>query len=89
YVARLLTLMKQRWQAVVTPRRPTGPMAMTPFIEMTSGYFERSRALLPQQGDRAPWRLEQHYRKDSVLFTGPVDDPALEFGRVIEPAVTA
>jgi hypothetical protein len=55
-------------------------MAKAPFIEMTSGYFERSRHLLPMQGDRAPWRLRQHYVKDSTLFTrGPAGDRELEY----------
>ena len=80
YVARLLVRMRQPGSAVVTPRRPTAPMATTPFIEMTSGYFERSRDALPLQGDAAPWRLEQHYGRDSRLFVGSVDDAALEFG---------
>ena len=29
--------------AIVTPRLPSGPMATSPFIDMTSGYFERAR----------------------------------------------
>ncbi|HEV7657808.1 MAG TPA: NAD(P)/FAD-dependent oxidoreductase [Mycobacteriales bacterium] len=79
YVARLLVFLRQRGYAVVTPRLPAEPMATGPIIEMTSGYFERSRAALPLQGDRAPWRLRQHYAKDAVLFRGPVDAPELEF----------
>ena len=54
-------------------------MGTWPFIEMTSGYFERERATLPLQGDRAPWRLQQHYFKDAALFRGPVDEKELEF----------
>jgi hypothetical protein len=46
---------------------------------MTSGYFERSRGTLPLQGDRAPWRLRQHYFKDAALFRGSVDQDELEF----------
>ena len=79
YVARLLQTMKVRGHTVVTPRRPDGVTASGPFIEMTSGYFQRAKDLMPQQGDSAPWRLEQHYGRDSVLFTGPIDDPVLEF----------
>jgi hypothetical protein len=44
-----------------------------------SGYFERSRAALPLQGDRAPWRLRQHYFKDAALFRGPGGEQDLEF----------
>jgi len=85
YVARLLRTMAARGQTVVTPRLPAGPMTTSPFIEMTSGYFERSRDLLPRQGDRAPWRLQQHYVKDSALFRGPDETAGLEFGPVRRP----
>jgi cation diffusion facilitator CzcD-associated flavoprotein CzcO len=71
YVARLVRSMKRRGDAVETPRLPDEPMTTTAFIDMTSGYFERSRDLLPLQGDQAPWRLQQHYLKDSPLFVPP------------------
>ena len=79
HVARMLRFMTENGHAVVIPRRPDGPMGTSPFIEMTSGYFERGRATLPLQGDRAPWRLQQHYFKDAALFRGPVDGKELEF----------
>jgi monooxygenase len=79
WVARLLSTMARRGDAIVTPRLPSEPMETAPFIEMTSGYFQRSRTSLPRQGDRAPWRLQQHYRKDSALYKGPIDDRELEF----------
>jgi monooxygenase len=78
YVARMLAYMRARGYAVVTPRRPAG-LGTAPMIEMTSGYFERSRSLLPLQGDRAPWRLRQHYFKDAALFKEPFDNGQLEF----------
>ena len=52
---------------------------------MTSGDFERGRATLPLQGDRAPWRLRQHYFKDAALFRGPVDSEGLEFRPAARP----
>ncbi len=79
YVGRMLHSMQRSGYAIVTPRLPSEPMSTSPFIDMTSGYFERSRASLPLQGDRAPWRLEQHYRKDAALFRGPGRDEELEF----------
>ena len=81
YLARLLTRMRREGADVVTPRLPAEPMVTTPFIEMTSGYFERSRDTLPLQGDRAPWRLDSHYVKDSALFRGPDEHVQLEFAR--------
>jgi monooxygenase len=79
YVSRLLTLMRQRGYAIVTPRLPSGRVGTSPFIDMTSGYFERARDAMPLQGDRAPWRLRQHYFKDAALFRGPIEDQDLEF----------
>jgi monooxygenase len=79
YVARMLRFMGDKGYGVVIPRLPPEPMKTAPFIDMTSGYFERSRASLPLQGDRAPWRLRQHYFKDAALFRGPVDEKELDF----------
>jgi monooxygenase len=86
-VVRLLRLMRSGGYAAVTPR-VSGTMAKSPFIDMSSGYFERSRATLPLQGDRAPWRLRQHYFKDARLFSGPVDQKDLVFqsAAALEPA---
>ena len=78
YVSRLLRFMTERGYATVTPRPPAG-LARSPFIDMTSGYFERARHLLPRQGERAPWRLRQHYAKDAALFRRPIDQRSLEF----------
>lgn len=81
YVTRMLRFMRERGYATVTPRVPASGVATSPLIDMTSGYFERSRHLLPLQGDRAPWRIRQHYFKDAALYRGPVDQDGLEFGR--------
>jgi monooxygenase len=79
YVSRMLRFMGERGYASVTPRLPSEPMATSPLIDMTSGYLERARHLLPRQGERAPWRLRQHYAKDAVLFRGPIDEKNLQF----------
>jgi cation diffusion facilitator CzcD-associated flavoprotein CzcO len=89
YVTRMLTFMRERGYATVTPRPSADDIGISPFIDMTSGYFERSRHTLPLQGDRAPWRLRQHYFKDAALYRGPVDDKDLEFAAapaVLQPA---
>ena len=79
HFARILRHLKRNAQTVVVPRLPEAPMTTVPFIEMSSGYFERSRKLLPLQGEAAPWRLRQHYAKDAKLLRGRVEDGALEF----------
>jgi cation diffusion facilitator CzcD-associated flavoprotein CzcO len=79
YVTRLLAFMRERGYATVTPRASTESIETSPFIDMTSGYFERSRHMLPLQGDRAPWRLRQQYFKDAQLYRGPIDEKDLAF----------
>jgi cation diffusion facilitator CzcD-associated flavoprotein CzcO len=79
YVTRMLTFMREREYGIVTPRPAADSMGTSPFIDMTSGYFERSRHLLPLQGDRSPWRLRQHYFKDATLYRGPIDEKDLDF----------
>ena len=87
WVARLIRSMRTKDLVAVAPRLPDGPMRTAPFIEMTSGYFERARTALPRQGDAAPWRLQDHYGKDAPLFLGePTADPALETRRATVPA---
>jgi cation diffusion facilitator CzcD-associated flavoprotein CzcO len=89
YVARMIQFMRERGYATVTPRLPPEGMATSPFIDMTSGYFERARHLLPRQGDKAPWRLRQHYFKDAPLYRGPIDEENLQFGLLPEEANVA
>jgi cation diffusion facilitator CzcD-associated flavoprotein CzcO len=83
YLARLLRFMRQHGYAAATPRLPAERMATTPFIDMTSGYFQRSRDAMPLQGDRSPWRLQQHYFKDATLFRGRITDQEMEFRRAM------
>jgi monooxygenase len=87
WVARLVRRMARDGTAVVTPRLPDAPLATSPFIEMSSGYFERARSTLPLQGDRAPWRLRSHPVKDAALFRGPDAHADLEFTRATADAV--
>jgi monooxygenase len=78
YVSRIVRHLRENGYASVTPRL-SGPIETSPFIQMTSGYFERSRHTLPLQGSRAPWRLRQHYFKDAALWRAPMDEKELDF----------
>ncbi|MGD0937061.1 MAG: NAD(P)/FAD-dependent oxidoreductase [Streptosporangiaceae bacterium] len=79
YVSRMLHFMAEKGYVSVTPRLPAEGIEMSPLIDMSSGYFERARHLLPRQGGQAPWRLRQHYFKDAALFRGPIEAKELEF----------
>ena len=57
-------------------------MEEVPFVDFTSGYVERARAILPKQGNRAPWRLHQNYALDTAaLRLGRIEDGVLHFER--------
>ncbi len=74
--------MDAREYRSVTPRAPEPLMPTEPLIDLKSGYVQRSLALLPKQGTRAPWRLSQDYPMDvRLLRDGPLEDEGVEFSR--------
>lgn len=82
YVCRLLNLMTERGVDQCTPTAPPEGEPTSPFLDLTSGYVQRSINELPLQGARAPWRLHQNYVRDIGIFRrAPLDDGILVFGR--------
>jgi len=83
YVCRLLNYMDIRKYASCTPRRRDPEIAEEPFVNFSSGYFQRSIASLPKQGSKKPWKLYQNYALDLIsLRFGTVDDGTMEFARL-------
>ena len=63
-------------------------------FDFSSGYVQRALDILPKQGDRMPWRLNQDYLFDrKVLREEAVDDGVLAFRKaavqVEEPTAIA
>jgi cation diffusion facilitator CzcD-associated flavoprotein CzcO len=82
YVCRLLNHMAAQAYDWCVPRRPRGPLAEEPAIDLTSGYIRRASAQLPKQGARRPWRLRQNYAYDLLaLRFGRIEDGTMAFGR--------
>jgi cation diffusion facilitator CzcD-associated flavoprotein CzcO len=80
YVVRLLQHMERTGAAQVTPRWSRGRLPDRPFVDLTSGYVQRSQDQFPKQGDVRPWRLYQNYLLDILLMRySRIDDGALEF----------
>jgi cation diffusion facilitator CzcD-associated flavoprotein CzcO len=81
FACRLINHMDAGGYDTCVPRRdPT--VAPTPFIDLDSGYVRRALDRLPQQGDRAPWRLRQNYARDIVeLRHGTLEDGTMAFSR--------
>jgi cation diffusion facilitator CzcD-associated flavoprotein CzcO len=79
YVCRLLNHLDRHGFASATPRLK-GPHEDRPFVDFSSGYFQRAQHLLPKQTTRAPWIQSQSYVRDILdLRFGRIADDALEF----------
>ena len=63
YVCRVLHHMSAHGYTTATPvHRANG--ASRPLLDLSSGYIQRSAAVLPKQGDRPPWTIRQNYILD-------------------------
>jgi monooxygenase len=60
-----------------------GPVNEEDIFDFSSGYVQRALDILPKQGDRMPWRLNQDYLFDrKVLREEAVADGVLAFRKV-------
>lgn len=82
YACRLLRHMDKTGTKICTPRQRDPSITPQPFLDMTSGYFQRVMDRLPKQGSKAPWKLYQNYALDmATLRRGKVDDGVMEFSK--------
>ena len=80
YVCRLLGHLDAHGHRSAVPVPDPG-VGAAPFMDFTPGYVRRSEHLLPQQGDREPWRLRQNYFHDvRSIRRSRIDDGVLRFG---------
>ena len=92
YACRMINYLDEYDLAQVTPRL-RGPHEDKPFVDFSSGYFQRAAHILPKQTARAPWKQNQSYFHDIMdLRYGAIEDGELEFKRapkrVEDPART-
>jgi monooxygenase len=81
YLCRLLKRMDKNGTPIVTARRDAS-ITEEPFIDLRSGFVERSSGLLPKQGSKHPWKRYQNYLLDLMTFRfGRVSDGTVEFRR--------
>lgn len=79
YVRRLLNHMRDKHIKVCTPDA-SGATELQPWVDFSSGYFQRAAHLLPKQGTVNPFKLNQNYISDLLaLRYGTVDDGVLRF----------
>jgi cation diffusion facilitator CzcD-associated flavoprotein CzcO len=76
---RLINRMDRLGPQSATPIMPGG-IRRKPVLGLSSGYVSRAAAILPSQGDRAPWHVPQHYLRDLAAMTFGRIDEAIQFG---------
>jgi hypothetical protein len=87
YVCRLINHLRASGHVSATPVAPPEG-ADQPFLDLASGYVQRSLADLPKQGRRKPWKLHQNYIRDVQLMRrGSLEDEGMTFQRRV-PATT-
>ncbi len=80
YVARLLRHMRRQGLAIVVPVLQDPSVQPEPWVDFSSGYFQRAMDRFPKQGSKRPWRLYQNYLRDLLaLRWSPLADGVLQF----------
>jgi cation diffusion facilitator CzcD-associated flavoprotein CzcO len=80
FVCRLLNHMKKTGARQCLPPAGAAGTDLQPWVDFSSGYFQRALDQLPRQGRTKPWKLNQNYLSDIVtLRFGRVDDGVLRF----------
>jgi len=80
YVARLLRYLRRKGLASVVPVLQDPSVQAEPWVDFSSGYFERALDRFPKQGSKRPWRLYQNYLRDLLaLRWSPLADGVLQF----------
>ncbi len=80
FVCRLLNHMKQTGARRCVAMANDPAMPLRPWVDFSSGYFQRAADQLPRQGEKKPWKLNQNYLLDFfTLRYGAVDDGVMRF----------
>src|SRR5262249_4282157 len=63
YVTRMLNYMDRKGVQIATPKSDPS-VEEAPWLDFSSGYVQRALEILPRQGTRKPWKLDQNYALD-------------------------
>lgn len=79
YTCRLLNYMRKHGHQKAVPVRDPA-MEEQDYLSFTSGYVQRAQNVLPKQGKKAPWQVNQNYFKDILLIRyGRLNDGVMKF----------
>ena len=80
YVSRLINLMDEKGATSAMPYLAAFPNETEPFVDFSSGYFQRVMDQFPRQHTEAPWKLHQSYFTDRKnLRDLPIEDGVMQF----------
>ncbi len=83
YMCKLLNHMDKKGYQTVVPKKEK--VDIIPFLDINSGYIQRAQHILPQQGNRRPWRVYQNYFMDMLTTRyGRIEDDVLDFDTKID-----
>ena len=68
YITRVLKYMDKYSFQSVCPKIKDSNLKPTPLLNLNSGYIHRAQNILPNQGDKAPWRVYQNYILDYKML---------------------
>lgn len=78
FVSRLLNKMRAEGIAYCVPRSETAKIDEGDFMNLSSGYIQRAKEHMPNQGTRHPWRPVNNYLRDYIrIGWGSLNDPVL------------
>ena len=87
YVLRLLRHMQRHGLDSVMPQLKDATVQPEPWVDFSSGYFQRALDRFPKQGSKKPWRLYQNYVRDLLaLRWSALEDGVLQFGKARLPS---
>jgi len=87
YVLRLLHHMQRHGLDSVMPQLKDATVQPEPWVDFSSGYFQRALDRFPKQGSKKPWRLYQNYVRDLLaLRWSTLEDGVLQFGKARPPS---
>ncbi len=90
YVCRLIKFMDDHHYTSAMARLDEFPEHTEPFVDFSSGYFQRVLDQFPRQHTEKPWKLNQNYTVDLMnLRYGRIDDGVLDFTAGKQPALQA
>jgi monooxygenase len=80
YVCRLINLMDEKGATSALPYLAAFPNETEPFVDFSSGYFQRVMDQFPRQHTETPWKLNQSYFTDRKnLRELTIEDGVMQF----------